>query len=87
MLLVHQCETWHNDLPAVTKASKLLVFAHNSFLAPIYLHCFDRIIVTSKRYFKISKLLQSYSDKVVVVPGGVDCEKFNLIILKIKMFI
>lgn len=69
--------TWHNDLPPVSKASNMLIFIHDNLLAPIYLRWFDRIIATSKRYLKFSKLLSKYQDKVIVVPNGVDCEKFN----------
>ncbi|MEM2123097.1 MAG: hypothetical protein QXE79_05635 [Candidatus Bathyarchaeia archaeon] len=69
--------TWHNDLPPVTKASKAFVFFHDSFLAPIYLNWFNKIIAASKLYFETSKILQELKDKVLVVPSGVDCEKFN----------
>lgn len=69
--------TWHNDLPPVTKASKVLVFAHDNFVAPLYLRWFNRIIATSNLYLETSRILQKYRSKVVVVPNGVDCEKFN----------
>ncbi|MEM3393345.1 MAG: glycosyltransferase family 4 protein [Candidatus Bathyarchaeia archaeon] len=69
--------TWHNDLPSVTKASKILVFLHDSFLAPIYLRWFKKIIATSKLYLEGSRILQKLKDKVVVIPNGVDCERFN----------
>jgi glycosyltransferase involved in cell wall biosynthesis len=69
--------TWHNDLPPVSNASKLLVSTHDNLLAPLYLRLFDKIIATSNLYVKTSRILQRHRGKVLVVPNGVDCEKFN----------
>jgi glycosyltransferase involved in cell wall biosynthesis len=69
--------TWHNDLPSVTKAARVLVAFHDKVTTPIYLREFKRIIATTKAYAEESKILKRYLRKVVVVPNGVDCEKFN----------
>jgi len=69
--------TWHNDLPPVTFTASILVYIHNNLIAPVYLPHFKRIISTSQHYAKSSKLLHKYQDKVVIIPNGVDIERFN----------
>jgi glycosyltransferase involved in cell wall biosynthesis len=68
--------TWHNDLPAVTGAAKLLVGLHD-LAAPLYLSNFRKIIATTKVYAERSRTLRKFADRVVVIPNGVDTSKFN----------
>jgi glycosyltransferase involved in cell wall biosynthesis len=69
--------TWHNDLPPVSFGASLIVYIHDNLVAPIYLPAFKKIISTSKAYAETSKILQRYREKVVIIPNGVDCERFN----------
>lgn len=69
--------TWHNDLPPVTFTASIMVYVHDNLMAPAYLRNFKRIISTSESYAKSSNLLQQYQDRVVVIPNGVDTERFN----------
>jgi len=69
--------TWHNDLPPVTFTANLLVYLHDNIAAPIYLPNFKKIISTSRSYAESSNLLRKYRDRVVVIPNGVDTERFN----------
>jgi glycosyltransferase involved in cell wall biosynthesis len=68
--------TWHNDLPPVTKAAKILVGLHD-LASPLYLNNFRKIIATTKIYAERSKILRRFADKVIVIPNGVDTSKFN----------
>lgn len=69
--------TWHNDLPPVTFTAGIIVHIHDRLAVPVYLHNFKRIISTSESYAKSSKLLWKYRERVVVIPNGVDTERFN----------
>jgi len=69
--------TWHNDLPPVTLTASIIVYIHDNLVAPVYLRNFKRIISTSESYAKSSKLLQKYQDRVVIIPNGVDTQRFN----------
>jgi len=69
--------TWHNDLPPVTSATRLLVKTHDRLVLPIYIRTFKRIVSTSKKYAESSQILRKYEEKVRVVPNGVDCETFR----------
>jgi len=69
--------TWHNDLPPVTLTAKIIVYIHDNLIAPVYLRNFKRIISTSESYAETSKTLQRYREKVVIIPNGVDTERFN----------
>jgi len=69
--------TWHNDLPPVTLTAKIIVYIHDNLIAPVYLRNFKRIISTSRSYAETSKILQRYREKVVIIPNGVDCERFK----------
>jgi glycosyltransferase involved in cell wall biosynthesis len=46
-------------------------------MSPVYVRNFKRIISTSESYAKSSKLLQKYQDRVVIIPNGVDAQRFN----------
>jgi len=69
--------TWHNDLPPVTSAARLLVYTHDRLVLPAYIQTFKRIISTSHRYAASSPTLKRYLRKVEIVPNGVDCERFR----------
>jgi len=69
--------TWHNDLPPVTRAAGLIAEVHDRIALPIYLHRFNRIIATSKPYANTSRNLRRFSERVVVIPNGVDTARFN----------
>ena len=68
--------TWHNDLPAVTTAASFLV-SLNYVASVAYLEAYSRIIATTFIYAKTSKTLRRHSDKVSVIPNGVDTYRFN----------
>ena len=70
--------TWHNDLPPLMPfAASTIAYIHDKLVAPVYLRNFKRIISTSEIYAKSSNLLRKHLNKVVVIPGGVDTERFN----------
>jgi len=69
--------TWHNDLPPVTRVARVLVTVHNRLVLPLYLPQFSSIIATSKLYAETSQILGAYKDRVVVIPNGVDAQRFN----------
>ena len=69
--------TWHNDLPPITLTASVIAYIHDNLIAPVYLRNFKRIISTSESYAETSKTLQKYRKKVVVIPNGVDTERFN----------
>jgi glycosyltransferase involved in cell wall biosynthesis len=68
--------TWHNDLPAVTKAASLLVGAHDA-LSNLYLSAYRRIIATTGIYARSSATLRKHRGRVRVIPNGVDTKRFN----------
>lgn len=69
--------TWHNDLPYVTRMAGVLAGLHDYFLSPVYLSFFRKIIATSKIYALSSRILLRNTQKVRVIPNGVDCQFFN----------
>jgi glycosyltransferase involved in cell wall biosynthesis len=69
--------TWHNDLPPVTRIARILVTAHDQLVLPLYLPQFSSIIATSKLYAETSQILEAHKDRVVVIPNGVDTQRFN----------
>jgi len=69
--------TWHNDLPPVTRMAQILVTAHDQLVLPLYLPQFSSIIATSKLYAETSQILEAHKDRVVVIPNGVDTQRFN----------
>ena len=56
---------------------KFLKSFHDSFLVPNALKKVDRIIVTTKSFFETSRILRSFSTKVVIIPVGVDVSHFT----------
>jgi glycosyltransferase involved in cell wall biosynthesis len=68
--------TWHNDLPAVTRAAATLV-SINNIASVAYLTPYSKIIVTTNIYAKNSKMLRRERRKVEVIPNGVDTKTFN----------
>jgi glycosyltransferase involved in cell wall biosynthesis len=69
--------TWHNDLPPVTRMARVLVTAHDRLVLPLYLPQFSSIIATSRLYAETSHILEAHMDRVVVIPNGVDTQRFN----------
>jgi len=69
--------TWHNDLPPVTRMARILVTAHDRLVLPLYLPQFSCIIATSRLYAESSQILEAHKDRVVVIPNGVDTQRFN----------
>ena len=69
--------TWHNDLPPVTRIARILVTTHDHLVLPLYLPQFNSIIATSRLYAETSQILEAYKDRVVVIPNGVDTQRFN----------
>ena len=69
--------TWHNDLPPVTTAARILVLSHDRLVLPFYLPQFSFIIATSETYATSSPILSLAKNRVVVVRNGVDTVRFN----------
>jgi glycosyltransferase involved in cell wall biosynthesis len=69
--------TWHNDLPPVTRMARILVTVHDQLVLPLYLPQFSSIIATSKLYAETSHILEAHKGRVVVIPNGVDTQRFN----------
>lgn len=69
--------TWHNDLPPVTTGARFLIETHDRLILPNYLRAYGRIIATSQTYAKNSRILRKLGKQVIVVPNGVDCERFH----------
>jgi len=69
--------TWHNDLPPVTWMARILVTVHDRLVLPLYLPQFSSIIATSKLYAETSHILEAHKDRVVVIPNGIDTQRFN----------
>lgn len=69
----HHVVTWHSDIIR----QRLLLKAFRPFLDR-YLQRVDRIVATSPKLVPSSPFLQSYQDKVEVIPLGIDLKKFEL---------
>ena len=69
--------TWHNDLPPVTSTARVLVLAHDRLVLPLYLPQFRYIVATSEIYSQTSAILSNQRNRVVVIPNGVDTERFS----------
>jgi glycosyltransferase involved in cell wall biosynthesis len=50
---------------------------HDNFLLSTALKKIDRIIVTTKSFFETSRILGRFSDKVEIIPAGVDVDRFK----------
>ena len=69
--------TWHNDLPPVTIAARVLVSTHDRLVLPFYLPQFSFIIATSETYAGSSANSEPCEISLAVVPNGVDTVRFN----------
>jgi len=69
--------TWHNDLPPVTTAAKILVQIHDHLVLPSYISQFSFLVATSELYAKTSRILSMRKEHVVVIENGVDAQRFN----------
>jgi len=67
--------TYHNDLPPVTPAAKVLVSIHDRLFARVYFRMFSAIITTTSIYSKGSSLLKTFNP--LVIRNGVDLNKFT----------
>ena len=68
--------TWHNDLPPVTWAARVLVGLHDR-LADGYLGVYERVIATTEAYARSSRVLRRHAGRVRVIPNGVDTGRFH----------
>ncbi len=68
--------TWHNDLPPVAPAARGIISVHDK-LAALYLRSFRAIIATTRVYASKSRVLKLLSDRVHVIPCGVDVCRFS----------
>ncbi len=69
--------TWHNDLPPVTSAARVLIETHNRLILPEYIRKYRKVIATSETYRKKSPILSSLGARVQVINNGVDCQRFH----------
>ncbi|MGF7119005.1 glycosyltransferase family 4 protein [Methanobacterium oryzae] len=68
--------TYHNDIIGSGFADYIARF-YNVTALKLLLNQADRIIITQPNYLHSSLYLEDYSDKVEVIPNGVDVEKFR----------
>jgi glycosyltransferase involved in cell wall biosynthesis len=68
--------TWHNDLPGVTSTASIVAGFHD-LVSPTYLRRFARIITTTNIYAQNSITLRHFSERLVMIPNGVDSFRFN----------
>jgi len=69
--------TWHNDLPPITSAARVLIETHNRLILPAYIRRYRRVIATSETYRRKSPILSSLGRRVQVINNGVDCQRFR----------
>ncbi|MGZ8879717.1 MAG: glycosyltransferase family 4 protein [Halobacteriota archaeon] len=69
--------TYHNDAVGITPFTKLLVRSYYDILGKGTIRLASRIITTSQRYAELSPYLKRFSQKIAVVPPGVDLATFN----------
>ena len=69
--------TWHNDLPPVARTAHAIATVHDYAVLPLYLGNYKLIISTSRLYAETSRVLRAHSDRVVIIPHGVDTVRFN----------
>jgi len=69
--------TWHNDLPPVTSAARVLIETHNRLILPEYIRKYRKVIATSETYRKKSPILSNLGSRVQVIRNGVDCQRFR----------
>lgn len=56
---------------------KFLKSFHDNFLLSTALRKVDRIIATTKSFFETSRILKRFSNKVEIIPAGVDVNRFT----------
>jgi glycosyltransferase involved in cell wall biosynthesis len=69
--------TWHNDLPPVTSAARVLIETHNRLVLPEYIRRYRKVIATSETYRRKSPILSNLGPRVQVINNGVDCQRFR----------
>lgn len=69
--------TYHNDLTKPGSFLKILSNLYNHTLLKSTLSNSARIITSSPYVFNESKLIESYKQKVVLIPPGVDLKKYS----------
>ena len=73
--------TYHNDIIGEGFASYIARF-YNSTALKSLLNNADKIIITQPNYLHSSPYLAKFEDKIVVIPNGVDIEKFRPLSVK-----
>ncbi len=68
--------TYHNDIIGNGIAGHIAKLYNSTALKQL-LKSADRIIITQPNYLKYSPYLPDYSDKIDVIPNGVDVDKFD----------
>ncbi|MDD3710551.1 MAG: glycosyltransferase family 4 protein [Methanothrix sp.] len=68
--------TYHNDIVGAGFANRA-AHLYNHTALKILLNRADRIIITQPKYLRSSPYLKRYEDKIVVIPVGVDVERFR----------
>lgn len=68
--------TYHNDIVG-RGLSKYIAKLYNMTLLQFVLKTAHKIIITQPKYLEYSPYLEKYKDKIVVVPVGVDTERFK----------
>ncbi|KUK43261.1 MAG: Glycosyl transferase group 1 [Methanothrix harundinacea] len=68
--------TYHNDIVGAGFANRAAHLYNRTALKNL-LNRADRIIITQPKYLRSSPYLKRYEDKIVVIPVGVDVERFR----------
>lgn len=76
--------TYHNDIMGKGFASIIAKIYNKTFLK-IVLGVAHKIIITQPKYLDYSPYLKRYKDKIVVIPVGVDTERFKPMKIKKKI--
>jgi glycosyltransferase involved in cell wall biosynthesis len=74
--------TYHCEIEMDMQGDSSFLYAglksfHDNFLLSTALRRVDRIIVTTKSFFETSRILKRFSDKVEIIPAGVDVDRFR----------
>ena len=68
--------TYHNDITG-KGINKYIAGIYNSTFLKFLLNRADKIIVTNKKYAGYSPYLKKYREKIIVIPPGVDLNKYR----------
>lgn len=68
--------TYHNDITADGSA-KFIAWIYNATAIKFLLNSVDRIIITQKNYINTSPYIKNYSNKIQIIPCGVNAKKFH----------